>query len=226
MVKQRESLDLSAESGAYEIDAFAKRFETKSSVDERQKFETSTRQLRIGVNRMVMRARHRADRDSQQARRDAADLIAALAAVKQKLSPWLRRGRKDKRRERDPAEIAAELLPAFKGAPESPAPALVQIIESARSLDEWRKHLETFEVVAASAPASKPLPRRLAEGAAKLHKDRLGHMPKKTRDHWLADFLVAVCADFGLDGAENSSAYFGRKLQQIQTCNPKSKLKP
>ena len=71
-------------------------------------------------------------------------------------------------------------------------------------------------MVSPSAPASKSLakalPRHLAEGAAKLHKDKLGDIPKKTRDHWLAAFLAAVCADFGLDDAEKSAAYWGAKL--------------
>jgi hypothetical protein len=208
MVKQ---LDVGAESGTYKIDAFVKRFEIEK-----------LRDLRTVVNRLVRLAAFRADWDENPARHHATEFMDNLTTAEQALSPLLRG---------DPAVIAADLMPAFRGG--SPASALVQVIESARSLSEWAKHLRSFQRTPAAASASAPLPHHLTALAAKLYEDRLGKLPPKTRGHWLAEFLFAVRQDFQLPIREgrgdDAIGYWGRKLQEFLSnpnSRPESKLTP
>jgi hypothetical protein len=203
MVKQLDSLDLSAESGTYEVDRFAKRFEPDDDYERppRAKFETLTRELRVGVNRMVRLARHRAEREDNPARTSAMKLQADLKVVERRLAPWLAR---------DPGVTAAQLMPAFAGG-ESPATALVQLVE-------WGRYIRSIPIAPPSASASAPLARHLTALAIKLHRDRLGEMPPQTRDHWLAEFLAAIREDFQLPIKEGRGAgaigYWGRKIQE------------
>jgi hypothetical protein len=184
-----EQLDIRAESDTYEIDNFAQRFKIEK-----------LRDLRTAVNHLVRLAHHRANRDDNPARNEAMKLQADLKVVERKLAPWLAR---------DSAVTAAQLMPAFAGG-ESPATALVQLVE-------WGRYIRSIPIATPSAPASAPLARHLTALAIKLHLDRLGKMPPKTRGHWLAEFLAAVRVDFRLPIKEGRGAagieYWGRKIQ-------------
>ena len=180
--------------------------------------------FRWDVTRLVVLARRRTDRDSNeipQARRSAAGLMGLLQDIQPTLDQLVKLG--------NPAIAAAELSLVFEAKPvpggvdvpepHGPLGYIVRALESAQQLQYCADRLEqTFKLVPWSRNA-EPLAKHLAALAVGLHEQRLAKPPPAYRAHWLSEFLVAVCRDFKLpDGGRIDDAalagHFGGKIEE------------
>jgi hypothetical protein len=234
-------LDTAAPRGTFAIDEFSSRFRVPDEEEKafeaelaaedgeqelpgpfkdelRRSFKNVGLKLfRVDANRLVRLALLRTERDDTtlpKARLNAGEFMDLLETVRTGLDDLIAFG---------PAHAAAaDMRSAFQQRENLPydnvhgaAAHIIKIMEAAGDLRDWAKHFtDAFELTRRRERNFKPLPRHVATLAVDLYEKRLGKRPPASRQHWLAEFLAALWADFKLPALDDDVGYLGGKIEE------------